>query len=81
VLARQESLQTLTGRDWFLSETVLTRDAGLNEHVSREITRRYPTWQGFLDADTQMIAQAVGLPRRLVDAVKETLATLPAARG
>lgn len=80
-LARQESLQLLTGRDRFLSETVLTRDAGLNEQVSREITRRYPTWQGFLGADVPTIAQAVGLPPRLVDAVKETLAALPVAPG
>ncbi|GAA4440483.1 ATP-binding protein [Phytohabitans houttuyneae] len=81
VLARQESLRALTGRDRYLSEAVLIRDAGLNEQVSREITRRYPTWQGFLDADPQAVAHAVGLPRRLVDAVKETLASLPAGRS
>jgi hypothetical protein len=75
-LARQEPLRALTGRERFLSQTVLTRDAGLNEQVSQEISRRYPTWRAFLDADTHLVAQAVRLSAQMVAGVKDTLAAL-----
>jgi hypothetical protein len=75
-LGRQQALQVLKGRDRFLSETVLTRDASLSEQASRQISRRYPAWQGFLDADSGIVASQIGIPRHLVDAVKETLRAL-----
>jgi hypothetical protein len=80
-LGRQQALQALKGRDRFLSETILTRDAGLSEEVARRISRRYPAWQGFLDAEPVVVAGQVGISRHLVDAVKETLKTLHSAEA
>jgi molecular chaperone HtpG len=79
-LNRQQALQALKGRDRFLSETILTRDAGLSESVSSQISRRYPAWQSFLDADSATVANEVGISQYLVDAVKETLKALHNAK-
>jgi molecular chaperone HtpG len=78
-LGRQQALQALKGRDRFLSETILKRDASLNEQASKQISRRYPAWQGFLDADSATVASQVGIPRPLVEAIKETLKSLHSA--
>jgi molecular chaperone HtpG len=80
-LGRQQKLQELKGRDRFLSETILTRDASLSEQASRVISRRYPAWQRFLDTDSAAVADQVGISRHLVDAVKETLKALHRAEA
>jgi molecular chaperone HtpG len=80
-VSRHEPLRALNGRDRFLSERILTRDGGLNEQVSRELSRRYPTWQTFLTTDSHAIARAVSLNHALIDGVKETLKTLHAVDG
>lgn len=75
-LSRQQALQSLKGRDRFLSETVLTRYASLGEQVSRKISRRYPAWREFLDADSSAVAAEIAIQRHLVESVKETLRAL-----
>lgn len=80
-IGRQEPLRALTGRDRFLSETVLTRDVGVDGQRAREISRRYPTWRAFLDVDSTTVARTVGLNKAVVDGVKQTLETLYAADG
>jgi molecular chaperone HtpG len=75
-LGRQQTLQALKGRDRFLSESVLTRDASLSEQASKQISRRYPGWHEFLETDSAVIASQLGIHRQLVDAVKETLKAL-----
>ncbi len=55
-LARQEPFRRLSG-DRYLSETVLRRDAGLNDQVSRQISRRYRTWRAFCAADAGEVAR------------------------
>jgi molecular chaperone HtpG len=60
-LARTETFQALRGDgDRFLSETVLRR-AGLNDQLSREISRRYKTWRAFQEADAARVARDLGL--------------------
>jgi hypothetical protein len=80
-VSRHEALRALNGRDRFLSERVLTRDGGLNDQVSREISRRCPTWRTFLGADSPTIARSVGLNPAIIDGVKQTLAALNTAEG
>jgi hypothetical protein len=61
-LARQEPFQALRGDgDRFLSETVLVRATGLNDQLSREISRRYKTWRAFQQADAATVARNLGL--------------------
>jgi hypothetical protein len=76
VVGRYDELRALDGRDRFLSERTLSRHGGLNEHVSREISRRYPTWRTFLAADSATIGRSVNLNPAIVDGVKETLTPL-----
>lgn len=74
-LARQEPLQRLTGDgDRYLSETVLYREASLNDRLSREISRRYLTWQAFVKADSTEVARLVGGTRPgTIQAAQESL--------
>jgi molecular chaperone HtpG len=71
-LNRQEPLRHLSG-DRYLSESVLMREADLNDRVSREISRRYETWKAFLDADTDQVAGLVGSRPVTIQAAKESL--------
>jgi len=71
-LDRQSALRALAGAR-YLSDAVL-RGAGLAENASRQISRRYPTWEAFLAADSDAVARQVGLHRGFVDAAKAALA-------
>jgi len=71
--ARQEPFRALTG-DRYLSETVLRREANLNEQVSREISRLYRTWRAFLQADPGEVARRLTVRPRLIEAAQEALA-------
>lgn len=73
-LSRQQVVQTLRGQDRYLSVTVLVR-AGLHDTAAREISRRHPTWRGFLAADPQAIANQVGITRYMVEGVQQAIAT------
>jgi hypothetical protein len=75
-LGRQHALQALRSHDRFLSETVLMKNAGLNEDASKEISRRYPTWREFLAADAAAVASQARIPRSIVEAVQRILSTL-----
>ena len=78
-LMRQQEVQALKGHDRFLSEAILMRDASLSEQASKQISRRYPAWSGFLDADSAEVASQVGISRHVIEAVKETLKALYSA--
>ena len=80
-IGRHDELRALGGRDRFLSERTLSRHGGLNEQVSREISRRYPTWRTFLAADSATIGRSVNLNPAIVDGVKATLTPLYRADG
>jgi hypothetical protein len=79
-LGQEPGWQALNGRDRYLSSALLSRDAGLSEQASEQISRHYPTWQGFLDADAVTVAEQAGISRHLVSAVKATLEDLRAAQ-
>ncbi|MEP7023825.1 MAG: ATP-binding protein [Actinomycetota bacterium] len=81
VLGGQPGWQALRGRDRYLSEAFLSRDAGLSRQVSEQLSRHYPAWQGFLDADPAVVAEQAGISRHLVDAVKATLTDLRSPQG
>ncbi|GIF00437.1 hypothetical protein Ari01nite_79010 [Paractinoplanes rishiriensis] len=70
--ARQEPFQALAG-ERYLSETVLRREANLNEEVSREISRLYRTWSAFLQADPHEVARRINVRPRLIEAAQEAL--------
>jgi molecular chaperone HtpG len=74
-LARQETLRGLRGRTRYLSEAVL-RGAGLGEQVSREISRRYQTWEEFIETDSDRVARHVGISSAFIDAAKGALTAL-----
>jgi molecular chaperone HtpG len=74
-IAKHEPLRTLRG-ERYLSETVLTQEALLNEQVSREISRAFPTWRSLLDADTDQVARQFGMNRLNVEALKQTLESI-----
>ena len=78
---QQPAWQALKGRDRYLSSALLSRDAGLSEQASEQISRHYPAWQGFLDADSAAVADQAGISRHLVNAVKATLEDLRAAQA
>ena len=77
MLARQQALRVLKPQQRYLSVSVLTREANLGEQASRQISRLYPVWRDFLDADETAVARQVGIPPHLVSAVKETLRGIP----
>lgn len=72
-LEMQEPLRLLSG-DRFLSESVLQREAGLSDQLSRAISRQYRTWQAFLDADPNEVARQVGARPIIIEAAKQALA-------
>jgi molecular chaperone HtpG len=72
ILNRQERLRGLSG-DRYLSETVLKRVVDLSDRVSREISRRYETWQAFLEADNDQVAAFVSVHPTLIQAAKAAL--------
>jgi molecular chaperone HtpG len=76
-LARQDALGKLRGAR-YLSESALRRHAALDGEVSKQISRRFPTWQEFLDADSDLIGHQVGLRPEMVKAVKEALTAVDA---
>jgi molecular chaperone HtpG len=80
-LGQEPGWQALTGRDRYLSSALLSREAGLSEQASEQISRRYPAWQGLLDADSATVAEQVGISRHLVNAVKATLEDLRAPQA
>jgi hypothetical protein len=80
-LGQEPAWQALKGRDRYLSSALLSRDAGLSEQASEQISRHYPTWQGFLDADSAAVADQAGISRHLINAVKATLEDLRAAQA
>jgi molecular chaperone HtpG len=73
VLSRQNALLGLRGVR-YLSEAVLKRYAKLDGQTSKEISRRYSTWEAFIESDSNEIAAQVGLSPVLIDAIKVTLA-------
>ena len=75
-LARQEPFQALRGHgDRFLSETVLRRDAGLNDQLSRTISRRYKTWRAFQQAEAIKVARELGVRHPgTIEAAQQALA-------
>lgn len=76
---QQPLLRSIRPRDRYLSETVLVRYASLGEQASRQISRLYPSWNGFLAADSAVVANQAGVPAPLVDVVKQTLKQIPDA--
>jgi HSP90 family molecular chaperone len=80
-LAREPGWRALRARDRYLSSALLSRDAGLSEQASEQISRRYPAWQGFLNADPATVADQAGISRHLVNAVKATLEDLRATQA
>lgn len=80
ILERQKPLlSSIRPRDRYLSETVLARHASLGEQASRQISRLYPSWNGFLTTDSAVIARQAGVRVPLVDAVKQALTEIPDA--
>jgi HSP90 family molecular chaperone len=72
-IARQDRLQHLQG-DKYLSEAALKRHGFLEGEVSREISRIFPTWDQFIQADDKSAARQLGIRRSIVQALQASLA-------
>jgi hypothetical protein len=71
-IVRQDRLRTLQGPR-YLSETALKRYAFLEGEVSRKISRLFPTWDEFIQADADQVARQIGANRAIVQAAQESL--------
>jgi molecular chaperone HtpG len=71
-IVRQDRLKTLQGPR-YLSETALKRYAFLEGEVSRKISRMFPTWDEFIQADADHVARQIGANRHTVQAAQESL--------
>ena len=57
----------------YLSETALKRYAFLEGEVSRKISRLFPTWDQFIQADPDQVARQIGANRMTVQAAQTSL--------
>lgn len=71
-IVRQDRLRALQGPR-YLSETALKRYAFLEGEVSRKISRLFPTWDEFIQADADQVARQIGANSRTVQAAQESL--------
>jgi len=71
-LVRQDRLQKLGGAR-YLSETALKRYAFLEGEVSRKISRLFPTWDEFIQADADQVARQIGANQMIVQAAQTSL--------
>jgi len=71
-LARQDRLRSQQGKR-YLSETALKRYAFLEGEVSRKISRLFPTWEGFIQADADHVAREIGANQMIVQAAQTSL--------
>ncbi len=71
-IVRQDRLRTLQGPR-YLSETALKRYAFLDGELSRKISRQFPTWDEFIQADADQVARQIGANRHTVQAAQESL--------
>lgn len=71
-IVRQDRLRTLNGPH-YLSEAALRRYASLDSEVSRKISRLFPTWDGFIQADTDQVARQIGINQMIVQAAQASL--------
>jgi len=71
-LVRQDRLQKLRGSR-YLSETALKRYAFLEGEVSRKISRLFPTWEEFIQADADQVARQIGANQMIVQAAQTSL--------
>jgi molecular chaperone HtpG len=71
-IVRQDRLRTMQGPR-FLSETALKRYAFLEGEVSRKISRQFPTWDEFIQADADQVARQIGANRAIVQAAQQSL--------
>ena len=72
VIGRQDRLRHLQGKR-YLSETALKRYASLDGEVSRKISRLFPTWDQFIQADADQVARQIGANRMTVQAAQTSL--------
>jgi molecular chaperone HtpG len=72
-LARQDEFRGLPGAR-FLSEAALRRHGALDAEVSRAISRAFPTWSEFLQADAGQVARQFGITAPIAQAVQASLA-------
>lgn len=71
-IVRQDNLRNLHGSR-YLSEIALMRYANLDSEVSRKISRLFPTWDEFIQADTEEVARQLGVNRLTVLIAKASL--------
>jgi len=71
-ITRQDRLRQLRGSR-YLSETALKRYAFLEGDVSRKISRMFPTWHEFIQADPDQVAREIGANRMTVQAAQTSL--------
>ena len=71
-LTRQEELHKLQGTR-FLSETAVRRYASLDPATSARISMEYPTWEAFIQADSNVVAAKLGINRFMVQAAQNSL--------
>jgi molecular chaperone HtpG len=75
-IVRQDRLRQLQGPR-YLSETALKRYAFLEGDVSRKISRMFPTWEQFIQADSDQVARQIGANRMTVQAAQTSLNEAP----
>jgi len=71
-IVRQDRLRQLQGSR-YLSETALKRYAFLEGEVSRKISRLFPTWEQFIQADADHVARQTGANRVTIQAAQTSL--------
>jgi len=71
-IVRQDKLQNLQGSR-YLSETALKRYAFLEGEVSRKISRLFPTWDQFIQADAEQVSRQIGVNRVTIQAAQTSL--------
>jgi molecular chaperone HtpG len=71
-IARQDRLRNLQGSR-YLSETALKRYASLDSEISRKISRLFPTWDEFTQADAGQVARQIGANQMTVQTAQALL--------
>ncbi|MBR7829975.1 ATP-binding protein [Actinospica sp. MGRD01-02] len=75
-LAEHPEVNRVRAYERYLSPSVLAWCAGLEESVGEAVSRRYPTWSEFQEADSADVARAVDIDVALVEAAKSGLRLL-----
>ena len=75
-LAEHPEVTRIRHFERYLSPSILTWCAGLDESVGVTISVRYPTWPEFLAADSAEVAELAGIDVALVEAAKSGLRLL-----